>query len=58
MVCLILLAGISPSKQTSDVLTTPEEDSAQIVKDVKDELANENGSGSIDVSIDPGWDQW
>ena len=48
----------SHSKQTSDVLTTPEEDSAQIVKDVKDELANENGSGSIDVSIDPSWDQW
>lgn len=48
----------SHSKQTSDVLTTPEEDSAQIVKDVKDELANENGSGSIDVSIDPGWNQW
>lgn len=48
----------SHSKQTSDVLTTPEEDSAQIVKDVKDELAHENGSGSIDVSIDPSWDQW
>ena len=51
----------SHSKQASDVITTPEEDSAQIVKDVKDEIKSEAGSagdGSIDVAIDPSWGQW
>ena len=49
----------SHSKQTTDVMTTPEEDSAQIVKDVQEEIAADNsGNGSIDVSIDPSWEQW
>lgn len=51
----------SHSKQTSDVLTTSEEDSAQIVQDVKKEISAENGTtgdGAIDVSIDPSWGQW
>lgn len=49
----------SHSKQTSDVMTTPEEDSAQIVKDVQEEIAADNSNnGSVDVSIDPSWEQW
>ena len=49
----------SHSKQTTDVMTTPEEDSAQIVRDVQEEIAADNsGNGSIDVSIDPSWEQW
>ena len=51
----------SHSKQASDVITTPEEDSARIVKDVKDEIKSEGGNtndGSIDVAIDPSWGQW
>ena len=48
----------SHSKQSSDVTTSAEEDSAQIVKDVQEEIKAENASGSVDVSIDPSWEQW
>ena len=51
----------SHSKQSSDVVTTPEEDSAQIVRDVKNEITTENGGAvddGIDVAIDPSWGQW
>ena len=50
----------SHSKQASEVATSPEEDSAQIVKDVKDEIQSESGNanGGIDVAIDPSWGQW
>ena len=46
----------SHSKQTSDIETTPEEDSANIVKEVKDEISQEAGvNGKID---DSGWGDW
>lgn len=51
----------SHSKQTSDVETTPEEDSAKIVEEVKNEIASENGTstdtGAIQVN-DADWGNW
>lgn len=52
----------SHSKQSSDVITTAEDDSATIAKDVANEIAGENvtsnDNGTIDVSIDPDWGEW
>jgi uncharacterized protein YegL len=44
----------SHSKQSSDVVTTAEEDSAAIAGEVKKEIA----ADGIDVSIDPSWGKW
>ena len=49
----------SHSKQTSDVETTPEEDSANIVKEVKDEISQEAGASSNPIKVDDsGWGDW
>jgi hypothetical protein len=49
----------SHSKQTSDVETTPEEDSANIVKDVKDEISQEAGASGNPIKVDDsGWGDW
>ena len=52
----------SHSKQSSDVITSAEEDSAAIAKEVSTEIAGNNitttASGSIDVSMDSDWGQW
>lgn len=49
----------SHSKQTSDVETTPEEDSAAIVQEVKTEIAQEAGSSNTPIQIDDsGWGDW
>ena len=52
----------SHSKQSSDVMTSAEEDSAAIVKDVSTEIAGDNikktDAGTIDVSIDSDWGEW
>ena len=46
----------SHSKQSSDAITSPEEDSGTIVTIVEKELANDNGTG---VSVDDnGWGIW
>ena len=49
----------SHSKQASDIETTPEEDSAKIVQDVKTEISQEANTdgGSIKVD-DSGWGDW
>lgn len=49
----------SHSKQTSDVETTPEEDSANIVKEVKDEISQEAGANGNSIKVnDSGWGDW
>lgn len=52
----------SHSKQSSDVITSAEDDSAAIAKEVTQEIAGQNAGtssdGSIDVSIDPSWGEW
>lgn len=52
----------SHSKQSSDVVTSAEEDSAAIAKEVSTDIAGDNATttntGSIDVSVDPSWGQW
>ena len=49
----------SHSKQTSDVETTPEEDSANIVKEVKDEISQEAGASGNPIKVDDsGWGDW
>lgn len=49
----------SHSKQTSDVETTPEEDSANIVKEVKDEISQEAGASSNPIKVDDSvWGDW
>lgn len=48
----------SHSKQSSDVTTTPEEDSAKIVQDVQTEIKQENGGANpINIS-DSDWGNW
>ena len=48
----------SHSKQSSDVTTTPEEDSAKIVQDVQTEIKQENG-GADPINIpDSDWGNW
>lgn len=49
----------SHSKQTSDVETTPEEDSAKIVQDVKDEISQESGANGAPIQVDDSsWGEW
>lgn len=49
----------SHSKQTSDVETTPEEDSAKIVQDVKTEISQEAGTSGNPIKVDDsGWGDW
>ena len=52
----------SHSKQSSDIITSAEEDSAAIAKEVSTEIAGDNlkttDSGTIDVSMDSDWGQW
>ena len=49
----------SHSKQASDVETTPEEDSAKIVQDVKTEISHEAGVSSAPIVVDDsGWGDW
>ena len=49
----------SHSKQASDVETTPEEDSANIVKEVKDEISQEAGASGNPIKVDDsGWGDW
>lgn len=49
----------SHSKQTSDIETTPEEDSANIVKEVKDEISQEAGVNGNPFKVDDsGWGDW
>lgn len=50
----------SHSKQTSDIVTTSEEDSAKIVQDVKTEIAQEKGNvSSTPIQVDDsGWGDW
>ena len=47
------------SKQTSDVETSPEEDSANIVQKVKDEIVQETGGSDTPIQVDDsGWGDW
>lgn len=46
----------SHSKQAADIISTPEEDSANIVKDVSEEIEDENSSGVS--GNDPEWGEW
>ena len=49
----------SHSKQTSDVETTPEEDSVNIVNEVKDEISQEAGANGNPIKVDDsGWGDW
>lgn len=49
----------SHSKQTYDVETTSEEDSAKIVQDVKTEISQETGTNSSPIKVDDsGWGDW
>ena len=49
----------SHSKQTSDIETTPEEDSAKIVQDVNTELSQETGGNGNPIKVDDsGWGEW
>lgn len=49
----------SHSKQTSDVETTPEEDSAAIVNEVKTEIQQEAGTPGSAIPVnDGGWGDW
>ena len=46
----------SHSKQAADIISTPEEDSANIVKDVSEEIEDENSSGVS--GNDAEWGEW
>lgn len=52
----------SHSKQATDIVTSAEEDSAAIAKDVVKEIVDDNASvavgAPIDVSIDSSWGNW
>lgn len=49
----------SHSKQSSDIETTPEEDSAKIVQDVKDEISQESSVSGAPIQVDDsGWGEW
>ena len=52
----------SHSKQSSDVVTSAEEDSAAIAKEVSTDIAGDNAtitnSGTLDVMMDSSWGQW
>lgn len=51
----------SHSKQSSDVVTSAEEDSAAIVQDVANEISGNNITSTdngVDVSLDPDWGEW
>ena len=49
----------SHSKQTSDVETTPEEDSAKIVQDVQTEISQEAGGSGAPIQVDDSsWGDW
>lgn len=49
----------SHSKQTSDIETTPEEDSAKIVQDVQTEISQEAGGNGNPIKVDDsGWGDW
>lgn len=49
----------SHSKQTSDTETTPEKDSANIVKEVKEEISQEAGENGKLIKVDDsGWGDW
>lgn len=48
----------SHSKQASDVDTTPEEDAAKIVDDVKNEIKQEAGGAGNPIPVDDGWGDW
>jgi uncharacterized protein YegL len=49
----------SHSKQASDVETTPEVDSANIVKEVKNEISQEAGASGNPIKVDDsGWGDW
>ena len=50
----------SHSKQATDVTTTPAEDSANIVNEVKNDIVREqqDSGHSIDVNSDPTWGKW
>ena len=49
----------SHSKQTSDVETTPEEDSAKIVQDIRTEISQEAGVNGNHIEVDDsGWGDW
>ena len=49
----------SHSKQTSDVETTPEEDSAKIVQDIRTEISQEAGVNGNHIEVDySGWGDW
>lgn len=52
----------SHSKQSSDAVTSAEEDSAAIAKEVSTDIAGDNATttntGSIDVTMDQSWGQW
>jgi uncharacterized protein YegL len=52
----------SHSKQSSEVMTSAEEDSAAIAKEVSKDIAGDKAvttdSGSIDVSVDSDWGEW
>ena len=49
----------SHSKQTSDVETSPEEDSAKIVQDVQTEITQEAGTNGDPIKVDDsGWGDW
>lgn len=49
----------SHSKQSSDIVTTPEEDSAKIVQDVQSEITQEAGGNVSPIAVDDsGWGDW
>ena len=49
----------SHSKQASDIETTPEEDSAKIVQDVKTEISQEANTDGGPIKVDgSGWGDW
>lgn len=49
----------SHSKQASDIETTPEEDSAKIVQDVKTEISQEANTNGTPIKVDDsGWGDW
>jgi uncharacterized protein YegL len=47
----------SHSKQSSDVFTSAEEDSAKIAQDAANEVTNTNDT-SVDVAVDEDWSNW
>ena len=48
----------SHSKQSQDTVTTPEEDSAEIAKQVIFDVDNEIKSGSSDIIDSDDWGEW